>query len=100
LSGGARAINVSGASLADQAAVIAIREGGSPPVQHVTALRWRELSATVGTPGIHSVQLTLAVRNLRVWTHYHGDPDWLLTPVQEQQLPEPRTWLLRLTAGF
>jgi TonB-dependent SusC/RagA subfamily outer membrane receptor len=100
LSGGARAINASGASLADQAAVIAIREGGSPPVQHVTALRWRELSATVGTPGVHSMQLTLAVRNLRLWTHYQGDPDWLLTPTQEQQLPEPRTWLLRLTAGF
>jgi TonB-dependent SusC/RagA subfamily outer membrane receptor len=94
-----RALNAPGAPLADQAAALAASEG-IPPYQHVSALRWRELSATVGTPGVHTVQLTLAVRNLRLWTHYHGDPDWLLTPVQEQQLPEPRTWLLRLTAGF
>ena len=97
---GARAINAPGASLADQAAIIAISAAGDPPLQRVSALRWRELSATVGTPGVHTVQLTLAVRNLRLWTHYQGDPDWLLTPTQEQQLPEPRTWLLRLTAGF
>jgi hypothetical protein len=98
LSSSASALNMTGASLADQAAIIAIREGGSVPVQHVSALRWRELSATVGTTKAHSVQLTLAVRNLRLWTHYQGDPDWLLTDAM--QLPQPRTWLLRLTAGF
>jgi TonB-dependent SusC/RagA subfamily outer membrane receptor len=96
---GARALNVPGASLADQATAIASR-GGSTPVQRVSALRWRELSATVGTPGLHTMQVTLAVRNLRLWSGYHGDPDWIFARTGVAQLPEPRTWLLRVTAGF
>ena len=101
LGGGARALNVPGASLADQAAAIAARDGITP-LQRVSAVRWRELSATVGTPGLHTMQFTLAVRNLRLWSHYRGDPDWVFepTPTGTAQLPEPRTWLLRVTAGF
>jgi hypothetical protein len=101
LSFGARALNAPGASLADQAAAIAARGGGTP-VQRISALRWRELSATVGTPGLHTMQFTLAVRNLRLWSHYRGDPDWVFEPTVfgTAQLPEPRTWLLRVTAGF
>jgi TonB-dependent SusC/RagA subfamily outer membrane receptor len=96
---GARALNVPGASLADQAAAIAAHVGITP-LQRVSALRWRELSATVGTPGPHTMQITLAVRNLRLWSHYHGDPDWVFEQTSAAQLPETRTWLLRVTAGF
>jgi hypothetical protein len=95
----ARALNMPGASLADQATAIATHDGITP-VQRVSALRWRELSATIGTPGPHTVQLTLAVRNLRLWSGYHGDPDWVFARTGAAQLPEPRTWLLRVTAGF
>jgi len=96
---GARALNLPGASLADQATAIA-GHNGITPLQRVSALRWRELSATVGTPGLHTMQFTLAVRNLRLWSHYHGDPDWVFEQTGAAQLPEPRTWLLRVTAGF
>jgi TonB-dependent SusC/RagA subfamily outer membrane receptor len=102
----AGAINQPGASLSQQAAAIATQYG-ILPVQRVSAVRWRELSATIGAPGAKSIQLTFAVRNLALWTKYAGDPDWEVTGLENSffgtpalQLPEPRTLLLRLTFGL
>ncbi len=107
-----RAQNIPGASLADQALAMAVQAGPGWPmgyVQRVSAVRWRELSATTAVPGHESVRLTLAVRNLALWTNYRGgDPD---VSIGEQpatvasvapalQLPQPRTWVLRLSAAF
>jgi hypothetical protein len=101
----AAAVNVPGASLADQARVIAAQQGlvGTGYVQRVNALRWRELSVTAPVPKASSVEITLAVRNLALSTNYKGpDPDADLTTGNsfELRLPQTRTWLLRVTAGF
>ena len=101
----AAAVNVPGASLADQARVIAAQQGlvGTGYVQRVNALRWRELSVTAPLPKASSVEITLAVRNLALSTNYKGpDPDADLTTgnSSELRLPQTRTWLLRVTAGF
>jgi hypothetical protein len=105
LSQSAEAVNEPGASLSAQAAAIGASRNFGLPLQRVSATRWRELSATVGNPGAKTIQLTLAVRNLSLWTKYRGDPDWEITlpetfSAPAAQLPEPRTWLLRVTAGF
>jgi TonB-dependent SusC/RagA subfamily outer membrane receptor len=99
------AVNVPGASLADQARAIAGQQGfvGTGYVQRVDALRWRELSVTAPVPQASSVEITLAVRNLALSTNYKGpDPDADLTTgnALELRLPQTRTWLLRVTAGF
>jgi TonB-dependent SusC/RagA subfamily outer membrane receptor len=101
----AAAVNAPGASLADQARVIAAQQGlvGTGYAQRVNALRWRELSVTAPVPHASSVEITLAVRNLALSTNYKGpDPDADLTTgnALELRLPQTRTWLLRVTAGF
>ena len=101
----AAAVNVAGASLADQARAIAAQQGffGTGYAQRVDALRWRELSVTAPVPRASSVEITLAVRNLALSTNYKGpDPDADLTTgnALELRLPQTRTWLLRVTAGF
>jgi TonB-dependent SusC/RagA subfamily outer membrane receptor len=104
LSLNAGAVNKPGAPLGQQAAVVAVQDGAGAPVQRVSAVRWRELSATIGSVGAKGVQVTLAARNLALWTKYSGDPDWDVAPQDgyftNMQLPEPRTLLLRLTFGF
>jgi hypothetical protein len=99
------AVNAPGASLADQARAIAARNGdfGTGYVQRVNALRWRELSLTAPLPIAPSVQLTVAARNLALSTNYRGpDPDADMTTSNglALRLPQTRTWLLRLSAGF
>jgi outer membrane receptor protein involved in Fe transport len=100
-----RAQNVPGASLDDQARAVAARND-IPTLDRVSAVRWRELSATWGTPHGRRLDLTLAVRNLALWSKYRGgDPDQdLLTTssgiAPRMHLPQPMTWLLRVTAGF
>jgi hypothetical protein len=99
------AVNAPGASLADQARAIAARNGyiGTGYVQRVNALRWRELSLTAPLPIAPSVQLTVAARNLALSTNYRGpDPDADMTTSNGYalHLPQTRTWMLRLSAGF
>jgi hypothetical protein len=102
--GASAAINTPGASLADQARAIAGQNGLlAGYVQRVNALRWRELSVTAPLPVASSVELTVAARNLALSTNYRGpDPDADMTTATafSLQLPQTRTWLLRLTAGF
>jgi len=107
----ARAQNVAGSSLSDQALATAGLAGLGWPqglADRVSAVRWRELSVTTALPVPRPVSVTLAVRNLALWTKYPGDPDIALAeqPVTiasvapTLQLPQPRTVLLRVTAGF
>jgi TonB-dependent SusC/RagA subfamily outer membrane receptor len=107
----ARAQNVAGSSLSDQALATAALTGPGWPLGYadrVSAVRWRELSVTTALPVPRPVSVTLAVRNLALWTKYRGDPDIALAeqPVTiasvapTLQLPQPRTVLLRVTAGF
>jgi hypothetical protein len=69
-------------------------------IQQVNALRWRELSATVAAQ--RRVDVTVAVRNLALWTNYRGnDPDMDLTVdnganAEIPQIPQPRLWTLRV----
>jgi TonB-dependent SusC/RagA subfamily outer membrane receptor len=101
-----RAENLPGASLADQARAVAIRQSlyFVGQVQRVNAIRWRELSlsAPIPLPG-PAVRVTVAARNLALWTNYRGpDPDADVTTgnVEQLRLPQPRTWLIRATAAF
>jgi hypothetical protein len=99
-----RAQNVPGASLADQARDVAAAEQAGPIFDRVSAVRWRELSATVGTPRGRRFDITIAARNLALWSGYRGgDPDQDITTLGasgQMHLPQPLTWLLRVTAGF
>jgi TonB-dependent SusC/RagA subfamily outer membrane receptor len=69
-------------------------------IQQVNALRWRELSATVQVQ--RRVDVTVAVRNLALWTNYRGDdPDVDLTVDEGAtsptiQIPQSRDWTLRV----
>jgi hypothetical protein len=107
----ARAQNVAGSSLNEQAiAAAAVATPGWPQgyADRVSAVRWRELSVTSALPVPRSISVTVAVRNLALWTKYRGDPDIALVEqpptiasiAPTAQLPQPRTWLLRVTAGF
>lgn len=107
----ARAQNVAGSSLSEQALATAALTGPGWPqglADRVSAVRWRELSVTAELPVPRPISVTLAVRNLALWTKYPGDPDIALAeqPVTiasiapTLQLPQPRTVLLRVTAGF
>jgi len=102
-----RAINVPGASLAEQASAVAAAMSPlyTGVVQRVNAIRWRELaiSAPLPVPRAQAVRLTVAARNLALWSNYHGpDPDADVTTgnAEALRLPQPRTWLLRLSADF
>ena len=103
----ARAVNLPGASLADQARAIATTQSlyYAGQVQRVNAIRWRELSLSAPLPQIvgSSVRFTVAARNLALWTNYRGaDPDADVTTgnVEQLRLPQPRMWLIRATAAF
>ena len=106
-----RAQNIAGSSLSEQALAAAALAGPGWPqgyADRVSAVRWRELSVTSALPVPRPISVTVAVRNLALWTKYRGDPD---IAVVEQpptiasiaptlQLPQPRTWILRVSAGF
>jgi TonB-dependent starch-binding outer membrane protein SusC len=96
------AINVPGASVTQQASAVAAQEGWFP-FQRVNAIRWRELSVSAPLFDRQDVRVTFAARNLALWTNYRGpDPDADMTTDNEAQLrlPQPRTWLLSVSAGF
>ncbi len=103
--------NIAGSSLAAQALAQASLVGPAWPqgyADRVSAVRWRELSLSGRLPIARPVEVTLAVRNLALWTKYPGDPDIDITEQPPSissiaptlQLPQPRTWLLRVTAPF
>ncbi|HZS61324.1 MAG TPA: TonB-dependent receptor plug domain-containing protein [Gemmatimonadaceae bacterium] len=107
----ARVQNVAGASLSQQARAAAAVAGPGWPqgyADRVSAVRWRELSVTSALPVPRPISVTVAVRNLALWTKYRGDPDIALVEQPPNissiaptlQLPQPRIWLLRVTAGF
>ena len=106
-----RAQNIAGSSLSEQALAAAALAGPGWPqgyADRVSAVRWRELSVTSALPVPRPISVTVAVRNLALWTKYRGDPDIALVEqpptiasiAPTLQLPQPRTWLLRVTAGF
>jgi TonB-dependent SusC/RagA subfamily outer membrane receptor len=106
-----RVQNIAGSSLSNQALAAAALAGPGWPqgyADRVSAVRWRELSITTALPVRRSISVTLAARNLALWTKYRGDPDIAITEqpptiasiAPTLQLPQPRTWLLRVTAGF
>ncbi|HZS61325.1 MAG TPA: TonB-dependent receptor [Gemmatimonadaceae bacterium] len=104
-----RATNEPGASLAAQARDIAILQTGVSSAgvyQRVSALRWRELAATIGPTTGKRFDITVAARNLALWSGYRGgDPDQdvatsTLSTYPAMHLPQPLTWILRVTAGF
>jgi TonB-dependent SusC/RagA subfamily outer membrane receptor len=107
LAGTNRAINLPGASLAEQASAVAAAMAPvyTGVVQRVNAIRWRELaiSAPLPVPRAQAVRLTVAARNIALWSNYHGpDPDADVTTgtTETLRLPQPRTWLVRLSADF
>ena len=106
-----RAQNVAGAPLSEQALAVAGLLGPGWPrgyADRVSAVRWRELSLTAALPVRRPVSVTIAARNLALWTKYRGDPDIALVEQPQSiasiaptlQLPQPRTWIFRVTAGF
>lgn len=75
-----------GATLAQQAQVVANFLGSDAGfVENSSFVKWREVSLTASVPDrlasqmrVHALSFTLAVRNLRTWTNYHGaDPEVL-----------------------
>jgi TonB-dependent SusC/RagA subfamily outer membrane receptor len=103
--------NLAGSSLRAQAlATAALLTNGWPMgyADRVSALRWRELSVTTALPVPRPIQVTLAVRNLALWTTYRGDPDIALgeqppsiaSIAPTLQMPQPRTWMLRVASSF
>jgi hypothetical protein len=115
-----RAVNDPTAPLADQAAAVAIRNaslGGTWAgfMKDGSYLRWRELSATYTPPmtlahtlGARSATLTLAVRNLGLWSksgfvdpEANGIPGYFLdVTALLAAAPLTRYWILRLNLGF
>ncbi len=114
--GTARAINDRHASLADQAAAVALTQG-TPNyfgrVQDGSFVRWREVSTILVLPAriargtwSRSVTVGLAVRNLALWTRYTGvDPEVNTSVAGTDAISAltavaiPREWILRVTLG-
>src|SRR5581483_2707595 len=109
LNGTDRATNEPGAPLADQARDMALFQAGFWATgfeQRVSAVRWRELAATIGPTTGKRFDITIAARNLALWSGYRGgdhDQDYgagLANYFPALHLPQPLTWILRVTAGF
>jgi TonB-dependent SusC/RagA subfamily outer membrane receptor len=117
--GGCRAVNDPAASLADQAAAVALngaRFGQSlfGYAQNATFTRWRELALTYAFSesvahrlGARSANLTVTGRNLRLFTRFRGvDPEASSNPgsvegyVGNPTPPAARYWLVRLNLGL
>jgi hypothetical protein len=110
-------------SLAQQAAVaaylatslsLAAPLSGTPygVVQTVNTLRWNTLSVSYSVPpsisrrlSLPTMQIALQGSNLALWTNYRGkDPNVSAsaignTVLDNGQLPQPRSWQLRITVG-
>jgi TonB-linked SusC/RagA family outer membrane protein len=94
---------------------LAVSQVNEPYFQNGDFLRLREVSATINLParlfaraGIDNASLTLAGRNLHLWSKYPGaDPEIhanIVTTEFDQQdfltFPPTRQWIARLTLGF
>jgi hypothetical protein len=108
------------APLWQQAAAVAVREDPSHTyygyMEDASFVRFRELSLTYSLPQsvtahlstTKSASLTLAARNLHVWTNYTGlDPEsnsdvgtTSSLPSDFQAMPTPTYFMLRLNLGF
>ncbi|HEY2065230.1 MAG TPA: SusC/RagA family TonB-linked outer membrane protein [Gemmatimonadaceae bacterium] len=108
------------APLWQQAAAVAVREDPSHTyygyMEDASFVRFRELSLTYSLPQsvtahlstTKSASLTLAARNLHVWTNYTGlDPEsnsdvgtTSSVPSDFQAMPTPTYFMLRLNLGF
>lgn len=108
------------ASLAQQAAAVAVREDPSHTyygyMEDASFVRFRELSATYNLPrsitshmsSARGASLTFAARNLHVWTKYTGlDPEsnsdvgsTSSIPSDFQAMPPPTYYMLRLSVDF
>lgn len=115
-----RGASDSTASLAQQAAAVAVREDPSHSyygyMQDASFVRFRELSVTYNLPhsvlshmsGARGASLTFAARNLHVWTKYTGlDPEsnsdagsTSTIPSDFQAMPPPSYFMLRLSVDF
>jgi TonB-linked SusC/RagA family outer membrane protein len=115
-----RGASDSTASLAQQAAAVAVRESPSHTyygyMEDASFVRLRELSVTYTLPhsvllhmsGARSASLTFAARNLHVWTKYTGlDPEsnsdagsTSTVPSDFQAMPPPSYFMLRLSVDF
>jgi hypothetical protein len=111
-----RGVNDPGASLREQAAAVAY----APPHRTIAGyfedgsfLRWRELSVTLVAPpavrgriGASQASVTLAGRNLALWTPYRGlDPEINESPGLEAggenpASPQTRYLTIRINLGF
>ncbi len=116
---GAAALYAPRALPADQARAVANNVFFTPfaaYIEDASFVRWRELSITyplalswIRHVGARSMSITVAGRNLALWTRYPGlDPEVnTLTSVapadfvQDQgAVPQVRSWLLRVNAGW
>ena len=91
-----------------------------PYLQDASFLRWRELSLTWDSPravarriGATAASVTVAGRNLQLWTRYEGDPE-VVSMISENAngglgqydratfltMPQARRWITRVNLGF
>jgi hypothetical protein len=129
---GGQALNdPAGVSLWQQARAVSLaysfsRRENSGTIEDASFARWRELSLSYSVPPrlaatlrARTASLTLAVRNLALWTHYTGpDPEVSNLPLQLSTagllttatnrdvatdlgaLPLTRYWVLKLALGL
>jgi TonB-dependent SusC/RagA subfamily outer membrane receptor len=103
LTGSDPALNDLPSSLGRQAQALAAGFVPDGWYQHVEAFRWREMSATVT---VQRFDVTLAARNLALWTNYRGndpDMDWTTGSglnATTLRLPPPRTFLIRVATSI
>ncbi len=129
---GGKALNdPAGVPLWEQARAVALastfsRQENSGTIEDASFTRWRELSVSYFAPDrvtsllhVRTASLTLAVRNLALWTHYTGlDPEVNNIPIQVPvaglitaatnrdvvtdlgALPLTRYWVLKLALGL
>jgi TonB-linked SusC/RagA family outer membrane protein len=102
--------------LAQQAAIVALREYGSAAgfVENADFTKLREVTVTFNLPrryasmaGFHNLGITLAGRNLKTWTKYTGlDPEvnasgqTNFTSAELGTLPPNRVFTIRFDANF
>jgi TonB-linked SusC/RagA family outer membrane protein len=119
--GTAAANNLRSASLASQAACVAVTQNGNSirgMLQDASFTRLRELSVTYALPdrlahhlNSRSFSLTLSARNVALWTHYRGGdpesaPEFVGAPGQAALyangggIPSTQYWLARINVGL
>jgi hypothetical protein len=114
--GTVRSVNDSTTPLWQQAAVMGglqqLNQYTTYNFENASFVRFRELSATYMLPArwmraarLQSTSVTVAVRNLGLWSHYSGsDPEIGSRPddtrVDAAASPLPRSWVVRCNVGF